>query len=468
MILTSKSTDITQFEMAIEKAKLLGKPILFSRSFRFYTNDLLPLLTHPADRDVTRLYWEQPKTSFSMAGLGSLIEFDVQDDDSLIQMSQNINDALENAVTISKDEYIGPRFIGGHAFNMETSPDETWKEFPRGRFILPECLATRQNDKSWLTISKLVVPTDSPENVKHSFAKLCHHYENRLPVTLPPIKRVPVDKFRDIPDKKKYSETIFSVLGAIRPGKVEKAVISRSHHVKVGQGFSAVSAIQILRNMYPKCTNFMYSFPDEGIFFGSTPELLVRLKEKYIETEALAGTIARGRNMEEDRLLAETLFDSHKEREEHQFVIEQIKRKLEKLIPDLSFSNEPQILKLKNVQHLHTPISGNLKNGDNILSLVKQLHPTPAVAGTPTDKALDIIQRVETHDRGWYSGPVGWIDTKGDGEFCVALRSALVKDEEAHVFAGGGIVSESLPDQEWEETELKLQPILTALSGGEV
>ena len=277
-----------------------------------------------------------------------------------------------------------------------------------------------------------------------------------------------MDKFRDIPDKKKYSETIFSVLGAIRPGKVEKAVISRSHHVKVGQGFSAVSAIQILRNMYPKCTNFMYSFPDEGIFFGSTPELLVRLKEKYIETEALAGTIARGRNMEEDRLLAETLFDSHKEREEHQFVIEQIKRKLEKLIPDLSFSNEPQILKLKNVQHLHTPISGNLKNGDNILSLVKQLHPTPAVAGTPTDKALDIIQRVETHDRGWYSGPVGWIDTKGDGEFCVALRSALVKDEEAHVFAGGGIVSESLPDQEWEETELKLQPILTALSGGEV
>ena len=172
--------------------------------------------------------------------------------------------------------------------------------------------------------------------------------------------------------------------------------------------------------------------------------------------------------MEEDRILAETLLDSHKEREEHNLVMEQIIRKLELIIPNIQFPKSPQILKLKNVQHLQTPISGELENGEQVLDLVTRLHPTSAVAGTPTDKAMNIIEDMEVHDRGWYSGPIGWIDDAGDGEFYVALRSALVKDEEAHVFAGGGIVSESHPDKEWEETELKLQPIISALSGGQI
>ena len=96
------------------------------------------------------------------------------------------------------------------------------------------------------------------------------------------------------------------------------------------------------------------------------------------------------------------------------------------------------------------------------------MHPTPAVAGLPVTKVIQLIEKYENHDRGWYSGPIGWINKKGDGEFYVALRSALMKDEEAHVFAGGGIVSESHPDTEWDETELKLQPIISALSGGQI
>ena len=223
-----------------------------------------------------------------------------------------------------------------------------------------------------------------------------------------------------------------------------------------------------LRNAYPNCTNFFLSLPQIGTFFGSTPERLIKLKNGYIQTEALAGTIARGNNMEEDRILGETLLDSHKEREEHNLVRKQIIRKLEPIISNIQFPHSPQILKLKNVQHLQTPISGKLKNGEQILDLVSRLHPTSAVAGTPTEKAMKIIGEMETHNRGWYSGPIGWIDEKGDGEFYVALRSALVKDEEAHVFAGGGIVSESHPEKEWEETELKLQPIISALSGGQI
>jgi menaquinone-specific isochorismate synthase len=249
---------------------------------------------------------------------------------------------------------------------------------------------------------------------------------------------------------------------------MKKVVISRSHHVRVGKDFKAVSAMQVLRNAYPNCISFCFSFPGKGIFFGSTPERLVCLKNGFVQTEALAGTIGRGNNMEEDRILAESILDSHKEREEHSLVLEQIVRKLNPVISNIQYTDIPQIMKLKNVQHLQTSISGKLKEDATVLDLVARLHPTSAVAGTPTLDALKVIHNMESHDRGWYSGPIGWIDEKGDGEFYVALRSALVKDEEAHVFAGGGIVSESHPDKEWDETELKLQPILSALSGGQI
>ena len=120
----------------------------------------------------------------------------------------------------------------------------------------------------------------------------------------------------------------------------------------------------------------------------------------------------------------------------------------------ITATSENQILKLKNVQHLQTPISGDLYQDANILDLIAHLHPTSAVAGTPTREAMEIITTMETHDRGWYSGPIGWLDSKGDGEFYVALRSALIKDGEAHIFAGGGIVSESHPEMSGKKQSL--------------
>ena len=152
------------------------------------------------------------------------------------------------------------------------------------------------------------------------FERNCMHYAKRLPVILPPLKHIPVDMYKDIPSKSEYKNIIYSI-GEIKPEELEKVVISRSHQVKVGKDFSAISALQVLRNMYPKCTKFFFNFPDSGVFFGATPERLIRKDEQQIQTEALAGTIARGRNMEEDRLLAETLLDSHKEREEHRLFV---------------------------------------------------------------------------------------------------------------------------------------------------
>jgi menaquinone-specific isochorismate synthase len=453
---------------AILRSKAEDSSILFSYTFQFEARDLLPLLSHPADKNACRIYWEQPQEGFALAGLGKVLEINFDAGKSSDCLNEIIGNYFEKAIHVSNQAFAGPRFLGGHSFNPQLDSDDTWDAFPRACYILPECLATLNLDGCWLTISKMVTKNDNHKSLLREFSRNCIHYEKRLPVTLPPLRYVPVDKYKDIPNRKEYDEIIYSVLEEIRPEKLEKVVISRSHQVKVGEGFSVVSAVQVLRNIYPKCTNFFFSFPKAGIFFGATPERLIRKKDQQINTEALAGTIARGRNMEEDRLLAETLFDSHKEREEHRFVIEQIKGRLETIVPELDIAYEPQILKLRNVQHLKTPISAKLENDENIIDLVKLLHPTPAVAGTPMKRAMEVIRKFESHDRGWYSGPVGWIDPKGDGDFFVALRSALVKDEEAHIFVGGGIVSESLPEQEWHETELKLQPIISALSGGQI
>ena len=453
---------------AISRSKTEGRSILFSYTFPFQTRDLLPLLSHPADKNEYRVYWEQPDEGFSMAGLGKVIEVNLDSSTSLNRLNKKISDYFKTSVHVSDSPFVGPRFLGGHSFDVSSKTDQVWKGIPKASYILPECLATLTLDGCWLTISRMISDSDNHKSLLEEFNKNCILYEKRLPVTLPPLGHVPVDMYKNIPSRKEYEKIIYSVLEKICSEKLEKVVMSRSHQVKIGNGFSVVSAIQVLRNIYPKCTNFFFSFPQSGIFFGATPERLIQKNNYNIKTEALAGTIDRGRNMEEDRLLSETLFHSHKEREEHRFVIEQIKVRLNKIVNDLQIPKEPLIYKLKNVQHLKTPIVGKLNSNENIMELVKILHPTPAVAGTPMKKALELIQNHESHDRGWYAGPVGWIDPKGNGDFFVALRSALVKNEEAHIFVGSGIVAESLPEQEWHETELKLQPIISALSGGQM
>ena len=455
-------------EETLNRARNIRKSVLFSYSFRFDVRDVLPLLTHPADKNNVRIFWDQPSRGFAYAGLGSVLNFKDINIQNMAKMKNEILESMRMGISMGDNSFVGPRMIGGFSFNEFEGRDLTWSSFPRSLFLLPECLATLTDDGAWLTISKLIMPSDALEISSKDFMSTISYYKNRLPVTLPPISRVAVDKYRDVPNKDEYDQTIFSILSKIKPGQMEKVVISRSHHVKVGKDFQVVSAMQVLRNAYPKCITFCFSFPGKGIFFGSTPERLVRLKNGFVQTEALAGTIGRGNNMEEDRMLGESLLDSHKEREEHRLVLDQILRKLKPMVNNINHSSIPQIMKLKNVQHLQTPISGDLYQDANILDLIAHLHPTSAVAGTPTREAMEIITTMETHDRGWYSGPIGWLDSKGDGEFYVALRSALVKDGEAHVFAGGGIVSESHPEKEWEETELKLQPIISALSGGQI
>jgi menaquinone-specific isochorismate synthase len=180
---------------------------------------------------------------------------------------------------------------------------------------------------------------------------------------------------------------------------------------------------------------------------------------------ALAGSAPRGVTDEEDQRFGAELLHSAKNQGEHQFVVTTIRDALSSLCSRVWVAHAPRLLKLKNIQHLETPIMGNLLPGHSILETIENLHPTPAVGGYPRTPALAALREDEQLDRGWYAGPIGWIGTGGNGEFAVALRSGLVEGNQATLFAGCGIVADSDPESEYQESCLKLQVMLRGLGG---
>ncbi|MFB6345492.1 MAG: isochorismate synthase MenF, partial [bacterium] len=185
-------------------------------------------------------------------------------------------------------------------------------------------------------------------------------------------------------------------------------------------------------------------------FVGASPELLVKKKDTNIETESLAGTIETGKSDREKQKLADQLSSNPKDLEEHRIVVDSIVDDLHSLTTSLNVG-ERDIRSLDSVQHLYTPIHATASSSQHILEYVKQLHPTPAVGGLPREEALQSIRDVEPFDRGWYAGPLGWFDGEGNGCFAVGIRSALVRQRKAQFFAGAGIVSDSVPREEWDE-----------------
>ncbi|HEY5640241.1 MAG TPA: isochorismate synthase, partial [Dehalococcoidia bacterium] len=224
---------------------------------------------------------------------------------------------------------------------------------------------------------------------------------------------------------------------------------------------------------YPHCTVFAFARGD-SCFLGATPERLVRVDRpaldgrdapSMVRADCLAGSARRGATEEEDWRLGESLRADPKELHEHAVVVQALRDGLEPLCSRLDIPEAPGLLRLPNVQHLHTPIEGVLSTERGVLELVERLHPTPAAGGLPRDAALPLIRQLESFDRGWYAGPVGWVDGRGDGEFAVAIRSALIRRQEAFLYAGCGIVAGSDPEREYSESCLKLRPMLWALNG---
>jgi menaquinone-specific isochorismate synthase len=256
----------------------------------------------------------------------------------------------------------------------------------------------------------------------------------------------------------KWLEAVDEVVARIAHREVEKVVLARDLHVWSKYELDPQSLAVKLAKRFPECYAFVH-----GALVGATPELLVSRQGAGVESRVLAGTARRGSNAVEDDVIGKELMESVKDGEEHRLAVESATEVFRSICSDYVVQEQPSLLKLDNVQHLATSITGALDQPLTALEIAGLLHPTAAVCGTPTTSAMTVIRELEGMERGRYSGPVGWVDSDGDGEFGIALRCAEIDGNRARLFAGNGIVAGSRPEAELEETRLKLRAMQSVL-----
>ena len=352
---------------------------------------------------------------------------------------------------------------GGFAFAPDGGASRQWAGFAAGDLVVPEVALARRGADVRLTLAALAAPDDVPEQlVARLEARLAGLRRTPLPLADP----APAGRYEvaSIAPPEHYEAAVERAVERIRAGAFQKIVLAREVGVHAPAPHDAAATFGVLRAAFGSCFVFCVGRGDAA-FVAASPELLVRREGQRASTVALAGSIRRSADPAVDDHLGEQLLRSDKDREEHAIVARRIARALRPHAVWVTAPDEPAIVKVANIQHLATPIRAQLAHPIGAVELAGLLHPTPAVGGEPHAVATPQIPALEGIDRGWYAGPVGWTDGNEDGEFCVALRCALLRGAEARLYAGVGVVRDSQPAAELAETEIKLGALLPVLAG---
>lgn len=320
-----------------------------------------------------------------------------------------------------------------------------------GALIVPSLILGKDTRGGWLTTISTGSLTPTP-----TLAELAAEVSPQLPA-------VNVEFTGGSLPRSEWIRQVHRVMGRISAGEAGKVVIARDSYANFDAPADARRILRALNQEYPTC----WTFAVDGLF-GATPELLARRHRGLISSRVLAGTIQRSGDPHEDTARAATLAQDSKELSEHAYAVDSLIESLRPYAASFSVPDAPFILHLPNVMHLATDVTAAPTpeaTGASSLALAARFHPTAAVCGTPTRVAASILAEHENLDRGRYAGPVGWIGADGDGEWGIALRSGRAMDERTwQIFAGCGIMSDSRPEAEWDETEAKFAPMRSALS----
>ncbi len=356
----------------------------------------------------------------------------------------------------------GPVFVGGFAFADDGGQAPEWNGLPPACLVLPELALAKQGGEARLTLTAVVHPDDDADRV---VTRLVERVNELRPAGMPLVDPDPVERTRvaSAAPPSHYEQAVARAVERIRAGELEKVVLAREVRAHAPSEHDPTAVLGALRELFPACYCWCVGTP-EAAFVGASPELLVRRDGQRAQTVALAGTTRRSADPAVDDHLGEQLLGNPKDREEQAIVARRIERTLAPVSLWVAAADDPVIVRVHNVQHLATPIRAQLADPVPAVELAGLLLPTPAVGGEPREAALPLIPALEGLDRGWYAGAVGWNDLAEDGEFCVALRCALLRGRTAHLYAGCGIVKDSVPAEELAETEVKLQALLPLVS----
>lgn len=416
-----------------------------------------------------KFYWNHPSNGVSISAAGKVRELKSTGKYRFADIAAQTRELKKSIQAYTAyDHYMaGPLLLGGYSFN-DHNIGTVWKTFGASTFVLPEWMLVEIGQLHLLTLTIEKENYTADEVYQIVISKITRFLN--LASELPPAEKdcslqpTILCTLQKPEDKLKWTRKVDTAKQYIKEKKFDKIVLARSLTVESKARLRPTLLAHRLRESYPDCYNFLIQKNEHTSFLGATPERLATFKDGNLQTEGLAGSISRGRSALEDASLAQTLMRSSKDLNEHQFVVKAIQHSLERLSNIVKRPKQPQIKKLQNVQHLFTPIHAEIKKGVQIHDLIKELHPTPAVGGYPREQSFSYIHEIEQIDRGWYAAPVGWFNLNGFGEFAVAIRSALIQGNKAELFAGCGIVADSDPDKEWNETLLKFRPLMDALT----
>lgn len=404
-------------------------------------------------------YYSIPEQNFYIIAAGEVLNFSFQSIEKLHQFSKSFS-AIKNIMlhNYNKVNFYPPNFFYAAKFpSVKSSPE--WEDFEPVKLFIPELILVKSEEKTYSVININPALVKDKTSLTEKFLSVAEKMNNTIPsFHFNNIKReIKLSKFEKFTD---WQIKIKNILLRINAKEFDKVVLSRNMEFELSDSPGIAEIAFLLDKNYPECFNFIYKVND-ALFFSASPEKLFIIKDGNIYTEALAGSIERGNDAKEDIHLETTLAKSSKDIDEHSFVIDHLKDVLEKYCTDIRIDETPSLKKLSNIQHLHTALSGTIKNGTDVFSIIQDIFPTPAVGGYPVDSTLKVIDEVEDFNRGLFTGFIGWMNLKNDGEFVVSIRSGLINKNKLYIYAGCGIVPGSDPKKEFEETQLKAEAIIS-------
>jgi salicylate biosynthesis isochorismate synthase/menaquinone-specific isochorismate synthase len=452
---------------AIWRASRAGRRVVASYSFEIDPALDVAACVFSSRRAEDRFFvWEQPdRDDFAIGALGSAWTIDsTAGRDRFTAASASAVEAMRDGVFDDRAPVgAGPIWVGGFAFAPSGGTGYQWTSLPPTLLTLPALSLVRSGGTALATVNVVCRPSDDPGAVTERMAsRISALRADPMPVIDPD----PLGGFEiasALPPEA-FVRAVGEASRRVREEELRKVVLAREVTVSASRPFKPAAVFDGLRGGYPSCYCYCVGTP-EVAFVGASPELLARRVGAAVSTVALAGSTRRSADPAVDDHLGERLLHSDKDLTEHRSVVRTIERSLGPHSVWVTAAEEPSLVKVANIQHLGTPIRAQLTEPRSAIELVGALHPTSAVGGEPWELAREVIRALEHLDRGWYAGPVGWMDATEDGEFCVALRCALLEGRTAHCYAGAGVVGDSDPEAELAETEVKLQAVLPALTG---
>ncbi|MEH7414616.1 isochorismate synthase [Neobacillus drentensis] len=465
-MITIQETEIKERGLlGVNRARELGRPILMSEVHKMDTTNPLAFFNSGKDRYCgERFFWKDPANEMVLIGIG--ISKQIQSDqsaDRFFHVEKEWKSFLKDSFIFnpSKVDGVGPLMFGGFSFDPFKEKTNLWSKFADSIFHIPKFLLSIVRGETYLTTNIIFTPNDDLTLYSKSLEernKLLDSLRSRISTKSPSLIR----KDEILPER--WKQTVDKVVKELTKGPLKKVVLARELRLAFS---SDVEAETVLENLYTQQpASYIFAFESNGdCFIGASPERLIKKQGDEVYSTCLAGSISRGNTEEEDQVLGETLLADQKNLIEHGYVVEMIKEALGQSCKEVILPQKPQLMKMRDIQHLYTPVIGKCGPNTSLLLLVEKLHPTPALGGLPKTSAVEKIREVEGMDRGLFGGPLGWVDYQQNGEFAVAIRSGLIQKKEVSLFAGCGVVSDSKSEDEYLETALKFRPMLRALGG---